>query len=280
MSLELRYRRLLRAYPRSYREHRGEEIIATLMEDSTPGRSRPDRRAAVDLLLGGLRERLGLHNPDGLTAGAALAAPICLTLAAIDALSTMILGPGATIHMMVAYAWLVAVAVWATAPQLNTVVVTVALGVTGVAVVNGDAYASRSVLAWGLATFIGCLSVRAPSVHRGTAVRLGVPVLVAILSGLIWWWPVTPPVTDYGVYVGGTGVLSGVVTDVAAIGAVIVGVAFAGRRGRARVAWATFVVLGVWAVSGAPGAATWPCTAWWIGSSWFRESSRRWWARW
>jgi hypothetical protein len=35
---ERRYRRLLRAYPRSYRDHRGTEILTTLLEMAEDGR--------------------------------------------------------------------------------------------------------------------------------------------------------------------------------------------------------------------------------------------------
>jgi len=59
--LERRYRALLRAYPRGYREHRGEEMLATLMETARPWQTRPDRRDVAEILRGALRERLGMH---------------------------------------------------------------------------------------------------------------------------------------------------------------------------------------------------------------------------
>ena len=253
MNLEHRYRRLLLAYPRSYRERRGEEIIAVLMDDAQPGQSRPDRRAAFDLVLGGVRERLGLHNPDGFLAGAALAAPVCVALAAIDALTTMIEGPRTTSHLVVAYAWLAVAALWAATPRLNTLVVGLAVGATSVATI-GLGIESWPAACWGLAAFIGCLSVHAGSVHRQRMVRFGLPILVAILSGLTVWWQVSPPLTDNSVYVGTGQVWIAVMTDLAAISAVVAGVAVAGRRGRVRAIWAALVVLTAWAVSG--GAET------------------------
>jgi len=250
MSLEGTYRRLLLAYPQSYRERRGEEILATLMDDAAPGQTRPDRRATLDLMLGGLRERLGLHNPDGFAAGAALAAPFCLILTAVGAVATMIEGPRSTSQVVVMYAWLVVTAVWAAAPRFNAIVVAAALGVTVAAVMDGQAYELWRVLCWGLAAFIGCLSVLARSVHRARTVRFGVPIAVAVLIGLTVWWQVSPPIADGPVYVDESGVWFAAISDLVAIGAVVVGVAVAGLRGRARAAWAALVVLGAWAVSG------------------------------
>lgn len=52
---ERRYRRLLRAYPRSYRDHRGTEILTTLLEMAEDG-----RRPGLHLVLSGLRQRFKL----------------------------------------------------------------------------------------------------------------------------------------------------------------------------------------------------------------------------
>lgn len=58
--LELRYRRLLWAYPRAYRNHRGAEIVTTLLEMAESGRARPTRRQAWHLIVCGLQERFRL----------------------------------------------------------------------------------------------------------------------------------------------------------------------------------------------------------------------------
>lgn len=58
-TLEERYRRLLRAYPKAYRAERGDEIVDTLIEGSRPDQRRPTAREATALLLGGLRTRAG-----------------------------------------------------------------------------------------------------------------------------------------------------------------------------------------------------------------------------
>jgi hypothetical protein len=55
--MELRYRRLLWAYPRAYRNHRGTEMVTTLLEMAESGRGRPGRGQAVHLVLSGLRQR-------------------------------------------------------------------------------------------------------------------------------------------------------------------------------------------------------------------------------
>ncbi|MCU7724610.1 hypothetical protein ODJ79_12860 [Actinoplanes sp. KI2] len=52
---ERHYRRLLWAYPRSYRDHRGTEILTTLLEMAEDG-----RRPGLHLLLSGLRQRFKL----------------------------------------------------------------------------------------------------------------------------------------------------------------------------------------------------------------------------
>ncbi|BCY15455.1 hypothetical protein [Actinoplanes sp. L3-i22] len=68
--LELSYRRLLLAYPRSYRRERGLEILTTLMDAAEPGQTRPSRDEARWLLLAGLRYRF---VPPGRIAGLAAA---------------------------------------------------------------------------------------------------------------------------------------------------------------------------------------------------------------
>ncbi|MGO8961677.1 MAG: hypothetical protein ACLQFR_30540 [Streptosporangiaceae bacterium] len=56
-TLERRYCWLLRAYPASYREERGDEILATLLEASADGQSWPSLRDSRALIVGGLRAR-------------------------------------------------------------------------------------------------------------------------------------------------------------------------------------------------------------------------------
>ncbi len=55
--LEGRARLLLRAYPPGYRADRGEEIVATLLEGSPPGRNWPAPREVISVAVAGLRVR-------------------------------------------------------------------------------------------------------------------------------------------------------------------------------------------------------------------------------
>ncbi|WP_155371126.1 hypothetical protein [Catellatospora vulcania] len=113
-TLERRYRRLLRWYPKSYRDSRGDEIVSTLLDLAPPGRRRPTPAEAADLIEGGLRCRLGVARVDGLDDGLAHAAPVALALLGgagaflwwrVEPLGPPTLGP-------VAYAaWLLACAV-------------------------------------------------------------------------------------------------------------------------------------------------------------------------
>jgi hypothetical protein len=83
--LERWYRRLLRAYPRSYRRAQGDDILATLMDAAEPGRSRPTRADVVDLARGALRQRFRLPMGVFPVVAAVLAA---LVLGAIGAASS------------------------------------------------------------------------------------------------------------------------------------------------------------------------------------------------
>lgn len=56
-------RRWLRAYPPRWRAARGDEVLGTLVELAAPGATRLDRRAALGLLVGGLRTRVRTGPP-------------------------------------------------------------------------------------------------------------------------------------------------------------------------------------------------------------------------
>jgi len=81
-TLERRYRRLLFAYARPYRAARGDDIVGTLLELAPAGRRTPRPGEAADLVLSGIRQRLGVGSIAGLDAGFVVAAPVALTLAA------------------------------------------------------------------------------------------------------------------------------------------------------------------------------------------------------
>ena len=121
-SLERRYRRLLVAYPSGYRQRRADEIVGTFLDLAAPGQTRPRLADAADLLSGGVRQRLGLDTDADLNAGAALAGPVALALAAglsaflwwsVEPLFGSPLGHAAP----AAYAaWLLALAGWMALP--------------------------------------------------------------------------------------------------------------------------------------------------------------------
>jgi hypothetical protein len=73
-TLERHCRLLLRAYPAAYREVRGEEIIGTLMEATSPGRSWPRLRDIRGLIFGGLRARAAFNKRNTTGANLRLAA--------------------------------------------------------------------------------------------------------------------------------------------------------------------------------------------------------------
>ncbi|GAB3985190.1 GlsB/YeaQ/YmgE family stress response membrane protein [Plantactinospora veratri] len=84
--LERRYRRLLRAYPSRYRSSRGDELVGTYLDLVDPDRRRPSRHDAVDVLRGGLRQRLREQGALGLAAALPIAATIAVsTLGALAA---------------------------------------------------------------------------------------------------------------------------------------------------------------------------------------------------
>ena len=60
--LARRYGALLRAYPKGWREQRGDEMLGTLLDAAEPGRRRPSVRESVSIVVQGLRERLGLRR--------------------------------------------------------------------------------------------------------------------------------------------------------------------------------------------------------------------------
>ena len=74
VELERHFRRLLLAYPSDYRERRAEEMLATLLDDAAAGQRQPTRDEVVDLLVGGVRQRLRLPNRPGMVIAAVLAA--------------------------------------------------------------------------------------------------------------------------------------------------------------------------------------------------------------
>jgi hypothetical protein len=82
MSLEHRYRKLLRAYPVGYRAQREEEILGTYLELAGQDRRWPTARDAADVLAGSLRERLRANGTLGVIPGLRVAATVALSVVA------------------------------------------------------------------------------------------------------------------------------------------------------------------------------------------------------
>ncbi|MGH3305825.1 MAG: hypothetical protein ACRDOK_30040 [Streptosporangiaceae bacterium] len=78
-TLERRCRLLLQAYPSSYRQDRGEEIIGTLLEATPAGRSWPLASDIRGLAMGGLRARAAQNRRLTIAANLRVAALIGAT---------------------------------------------------------------------------------------------------------------------------------------------------------------------------------------------------------
>src|SRR5262252_2974461 len=115
--LERRYRQLLRTYPHSYREQRGEEMLATLLDTAAPGQTWPSAGDVADIGRGALRERLGLAAVPGFAAGLRVAGPASLALTTAFSGGLWLLSLRTPASTVVTAAWLVAVAVSAVAPR-------------------------------------------------------------------------------------------------------------------------------------------------------------------
>jgi len=131
--IERRCRALLRAYPRWYRRVRGEEMLATLLESSQPGRSWPSARDSRALVMGGLRVRAAQDQRLTTAANLRLAAQ----LGAVLTLLTLVAGSLTPIFL-----------IWVHAYTLSTGVAQSSVcGLLGLAVVVAAWFGSRSVVA-------------------------------------------------------------------------------------------------------------------------------------
>ncbi|XTZ18294.1 hypothetical protein ACQSSU_13460 [Micromonospora echinospora] len=132
--LERRYRRLLRAYPPEYRRTRGDEIVGTYLDLAGPDEERPSLADAVDLLRGGLRQRLRAVGATDVLPGVRLAATLALTAATVLATGWFVrdlhpppadlgypsFGPFASVGVLAWVAWLLAAVVAGLAPGRAT----------------------------------------------------------------------------------------------------------------------------------------------------------------
>jgi hypothetical protein len=216
--LARRYRRLLFAYPPSYRSARGDEYVATLLDLAPPGRRWPRPGDAADLVAAGLRCRWRTGSVVGLDGGLGLAAPVALALAAGIALfawwrvepvgsnvdtGSALFGTFRTLGPVAFAAWLVAAMGWATVSRAAVrVLIGVALVVTVclplAAAVSGvdrpPLWVVSALTAFGLLSLSG-----APpdALDARLAVPAGSIAVAAVASTVVTVWPPPGAVADY-----------------------------------------------------------------------------------
>ncbi len=156
--LERRYRKLILAYPRWYRQRRGEEMLTTLLEGSRPGQRHPAPGQAVALLVHGAATRLDLGEGGALGATAGAAASPSLAAAAMLSATALAfgevlnarpagwpplhrMGPFLTLGWVAYLAWIGAFVLdLVTASRLQRPAVGFAVTVTVLVVPVGDAF--------------------------------------------------------------------------------------------------------------------------------------------
>lgn len=246
-ALARRYRRLLFAYPDSYRRQRGEELLGTLLDTARPGQRRPTVADAADLVLGGLRQRLGATVAADLQAGIGLAAPFALALAAglcgflwltverlPDGFSTT--GPFLTVGPAAYAVWVVAALLRAVLPAAaSRVPVAAAVAVTALLIPVAALTGYRRPPLWVILALLGfgAIALAGGGTALAGAARLAVPVGALVATALakaLLGWQQTPG-SWWDNYYQPALWLSGIVAAHAVIGIGGAG-AVAGARGR------------------------------------------------
>ncbi len=269
MNREVRFQRLLRAYPRSYREERGEEIIGFLLEASAAGDDVMTRDAA-DIVVHGFQLRLGLTSERFAGRVLALAAAPGLVMGAVFALAMFVFGewlpvvtgapillrfgPFWTIGPVVYLVWVLAATGALLWPQWQRLLAAVGVVVALAAVPVGDLVGARPNL-WVLLLLVelGLPAVLAPATDGGRAnrrVAVGAGLVTGVVLGLLAQSMVTPGSRFFpSFYWWGGWAIGRDLPWVAAAGVVVVGGLVVFRR--AEVAGAVSVLLVAWtAVNG------------------------------
>ena len=220
--LARRCRLLLVAYPPAYRAQRGEEILGTLLDTATPGQRAPRFADAVDLVVSGVRLRIGAPAMTGFDGGLVAAAPIALALAAgISAFAWWRIepigdgaGPGEqaflglfrTAGPMAYLAWVVAALVRVALPaRAARPSLAVALGATvSVPVFTAltpydrpPLWVIMALAVFGGLALAGTPAGARPSMDERLAVLAGTVGLPMVASALVAAWP---PVDALGYY--------------------------------------------------------------------------------
>ncbi|MFI6904063.1 hypothetical protein ACIBKY_22570 [Nonomuraea sp. NPDC050394] len=193
--LERRYRKLLLAYPRPYRQAHGDELLDVLMESTDADRTIPPPREAAGLVAGGIRTRV-IHLADGSVWRDGL--HLGVTAVAVANLAALVPYAG-SIPLWMALSALSVLAVlrgwvWAAIP------LTVAVGVKAVAIAGGRQVAELTQVP----VYPGLLTDRplfADSDPGAVTVAYGLVVLgllaLAPRGGAPrvrswWWWAAVP----------------------------------------------------------------------------------------
>ena len=170
--LERAYGRLLKAYPRDYRRLRGAEILGVLVDGARPGQRYPRPREVVDLLAGGLRQRMGVNTTPGFTDGLRIALPIALALAAVLSANVRVGGLDTVPEIQpYAYVWAAALVAWVISPTAGRVVAVVAALVT-IRLAAAWSYVFAPVFAVCLVgTIVAATAIIAPRIPASTDKR-------------------------------------------------------------------------------------------------------------
>jgi hypothetical protein len=256
--LERRYHRLLRAYPAEYRAERGAEIVGTYLDLAGPQRRWPSPVDAVDLLSGGLRQRLRAAGSLGLLAGLPVAATLALTTAAVlavvwlgavetapvsDKIRYPPFGPFFSPAAVVWLGWLAATAAaairpgwWARAWVAGALALTIAI--VPICAITGYFRPPLYILVPQAA--LGLVALALPDHRRPWAALVPVIGAATTTAVLAISWAVPPtPITGYGWYA------RQLLTATAAalmVGALLTCIGYAIRRD-SRGAWAALVLL-------------------------------------
>jgi hypothetical protein len=204
--LERRYRRLLRAYPPGYRREREEEIVATFLDAASPGQTRPTTADSADIVVAGLRARLGVLGTGDLGLGLRTAAPVALAVAAGMAVLGLLRDSQATAGhpspfrpaLFVYAAWLLAAIGRVVLPAVvaRLIAAVALLGTLAALVLMSSSWSSPSP-GWSLMVLalLGFVAVAGGAARMSTKERVGLAagtlVSVAFLGGAALLVPTT-----------------------------------------------------------------------------------------
>jgi hypothetical protein len=220
---ERQVERLLRAYPPAWREERGEEMHATLLDLAGDGRRSVPPRVAVDLLMGGWSERARRHVRSAGALGAGWRSALGIAVVAQLVVSVVWLRdwaltgtPAVLAHMLgnasaVTYglalgAFVVGAIAWlAGHPRLARVAAVVAITAWVLTVVVFHALSNPvwsdwvEVVVWSyLAVVAGVGMFQPPPVHQRL---VGTVALIALLAAQLLSSGVTPMAAEHSLYV-------------------------------------------------------------------------------